>query len=329
MSTLAIMLAPLTLTAAAAVQPVPIDGAPTSANAEAANVTAEAAAEATADIVVEAGRRRAHEYRRKLGRASFQGQLPRWADPMCLRVVGLEDSVAERAFSERIYAVARSVGAPTAQKRCNTNVIVAWTGDGADLAQRLYRKRPTMLTDTTYDVKQRFLNAPLPVRWIPRAYYYAPDGATAGSGGEAGIAIAGSAGAGIDALTVRGSGASLINQQVAVELRSVTVIIDAERAAGVSLNALADHVAMLALTGVPMGGREGQLRGDESVLTLFEGDAGASDVTLTSADRNYLAALYGARPDRLARWHRGRITAAVEAGLVADGLAEDVADQRD
>lgn len=304
LESLPLLLAPLTLAAAATAQ------TPDIAVAEDAN---------NAEIVVEAGRKRAHVYRRMFSRARLEGFLPRWQQPLCLFQTGIDDKEAKDRFAERVAKVAGEAGAPVGKGDCDSNVVVAWTGDGPGLAKLLYRKRPRILTDVVYDAKAEFLGGSGAVRWVPRAELGPPKGAVAG--GETPVQLGGAAGGALNANLLSAEGASLIKSPVAAGMHSMLVIIDVDRAAGVSLDALADHVAMLALTGVPMGGRQGQLTGSESILSLFESPANRTLAGLTAADREYLSSLYRINANREEWRHRARLAAAVERGLVAEEAA--------
>lgn len=303
LESLPLLLAPLTLAAAATAQ------TPDLAATEAAETT---------EIVVEAGRERAHVYRRMFSRAHLQGFLPRWHQPLCLFQTGIADQAAGARFAARVAEVAQSVGAPVAKAGCDSNVVVAWTSDGPGLAKLLYRKRPRLLTDVVYDAKAEYLSSDAAVRWVPRAELVPPIGAVASS--QTPVQLGGAAGGSVNANVLHGEGASLIKEPVTAGMHSMLVIIDVDRAAGVSLDALADHVAMLALSGVPMGGRERQLTSSESILTLFESPANRTLSGLTAADREYLTTLYRINPNKQ-EWRQR----AVLASAVARGLAEEEA----
>jgi hypothetical protein len=305
LESLPLLLAPLTLAAAATAQTPP-------------ETLAETLADPSADIVVEGGRERAHVYRRMFSRARLQGYLPRWHTPLCLYQTGIADTAAGMRFAARVRDVASAIGAPVGEAGCDSNVIVAWTDNGPELAQTIYRKRPRILTDVVYDAKHEFLRGDAAVRWVPRADLRPPLGAVVGS--DTPVALGGATGGTINANVLHAEGASLIREPVTAGMASVLVIIDVDRASGVSLDALADHVAMLALSGVPMGGRQGQLGGSESILTLFEDRANLSMAGLTAADREYLTTLYRIDPNKQ-EW-RQRATL---ASAVARGLAEEVA----
>lgn len=311
LESLPFLLAPLTLAAAATAQTPAPAPAPDLAGGDGT----------VAEIVVEAGRERAQVYRRMMSRARLQGYLPRWHTPLCLFQSGITDTAASARFAARVQEVATAVGAPVAKAGCESNVVVAWTSNGPGLAQQIYRKRPRVLTDVVYDAKHEFLRGDAAVRWVPRADLRPPVGRLIGSGGEAGLTIAGQAGPAIDAPVVIARDASLIREPVTAGMASVLVIIDIDRAAGTSIDALADHVALIALSGVPMGGRERQIRGDESILTLFEGPEGAPMAGLAAADLAYLKALYSANPNKQEWRQRASLAGAVTRALVTEGDA--------
>jgi hypothetical protein len=273
------------------------------------------------DIVVEAGRERANVYRRMLSRAVISGQYPRWHTPICVRVIGAQPAAAA-AFRARIYAQARLIGAPVDEREtCDSNIVVAWTDDGAGVAQRLYRRRARMMAEVPRPIRQRFLEGNDAVRWLPVAIIGAPNGGLVGTGDEAGIASDGAEPISLSVPTTRGYGASLIRQNSMATMAGVTVIIDADAATGVTLNALADYVALVTLTGMPMPTGDREMRQGESILALFDSPEGRGIREMTATDRAYLTELYALRPDRSARWYRGRMNRAVEEGMAADAEA--------
>jgi hypothetical protein len=267
------------------------------------------------DIIVEGGRSRANIYRRLLGRAAISDLLPRWQAPVCLRVIGMEPRAAE-PFRQRIEMAALQAGARVGRPGCDPNVVIAWTSDGPDMAQRIYHGRARMMTEVPRPIRDRFLNGDDAVRWVPVAVIGADGGSGAEGSADAAIPIEGGAGSlAVSAPSINGNGASLIRTTAVAALASVTVVIDVNRASGVGLNALADYVALVALSGMPMGGRDGMIAPSDSILALFEAPDRRAVDGMTAADRAYLSMLYSMAPNRTARSRRGRLVAAIERGL--------------
>jgi hypothetical protein len=271
------------------------------------------------DIVVTGGRERADALSRGLARGQISGMLPRWTRGLCVRMIGMEADAA-RAFEERVRSVAREAGAPVGAAGCNPNLVVAFTEDAQAVAAHLYRRRPIMFTNRPVIERQRFVEGDDPVRWWTLTNAEDEDRMIPlGSAGEAGVAIDGDATARIDLPTVRGRNASLIRQSVVTAIGGAAVVIDADRAEGVRLNALADYVAMVALTGTVMRADYTTATGD-TVMGLFSTPAMRGLTSMTAADRAYLQRLYSLPGNRLAWQQRG----ALRAGLRDVFAAADV-----
>jgi hypothetical protein len=161
------------------------------------------------------------------------------------------------------------------------------------------------------------------VRWLPVAMIGGADGNTVGSAQEAGVTLEGGASIEINVPSVRAYSASLIRQNSIATLAGMTFVIDADAATGVTLDALADYVALVALTGMPMGEAVDDMRQAESILALFASPEGRGIREMTAADRAYLTELYTIPPDRTARWVRGRMNRAVEQGMAEEAQAAE------
>lgn len=224
---------------------------------------------------------------------------------------------AARLFEERIRSAARQVGAPVAELGCNTNLTVGFTTNGAAVARRLYDRRSQLFGDRPRAQVERFIAGNDAVRWWPLTAIvgYHRRG-TGGTGAEAGVAIDGETSSNINVPTFDNRVPSLITVPSMAVMAGLTVIIDSRRTEGVNLSALADHVAMIALTGVPMPTGEQEAPGD-SVMALFSPPPYNRTGGLSDADRAYLTQLYRQPANRRAADQRGGLRGAVRDALVA------------
>lgn len=275
-----------------------------------------AEAERSGDIVVTGGRERAEALSRGLARGQVGGILPRWTRGLCVRMIGMQAEAA-RTFEERVRTVAREAGAPVGGEGCNPNLVVAFTEDAQAAAAHLHRRRPAMFANRPIIERRRFVEGDDPVRWWTMTHAENEDRMVSlGTAGEAGVAIDGDATARIDLPTVTSRNASIIRQTVVASIGGAAVLIDADGAEGVRLNALADYVAMVALTGTVMRADYSTATGD-TVMGLFSSPDMRGLAGMTAADRAYLRRLYSLPGNRLAWEQRG----ALRAGL-RDAFAE-------
>ncbi len=283
-----------------------------------------AAAEAPAssapdDIVVTGGRERAAELTRGLALGRISGMLPRWTEPVCVRMIGMRTDAAQQ-FEERVRSVARDAGAPVARDGCNPNLVVAFTDDAPGAAQLLHRRRPAMFVNRPVIERQRFIEGSDPVRWWSLTHAESADGMRPqGTAGEVpGLAFEG-VGGGIDLPTIVSRDASLIRQPFMAGIGGTAVLVDSRWAEGVTLTALADYVAMVALTGTVMRATYGGAS-HSSIMGLFGSAEARRMAGMTAADRAYLSSLYALPAARLAWEQRGRLRSDVRAALVLQDL---------
>lgn len=209
-----------------------------------------------------------------------QGQGPaRWNRRLCVGTVNLRPEVA-RYVIDRVSAVAQEVGLAPGQPGCRANVLIFGASDGPEMARALVEGRPRVFRvggsgmDLGWSALQRFQTSDAPVRWwhvsLPMTEL-----------GEAAVTLPGA-----DTPVIR-TDMSRLRTRIINELQSVIIIIDFGRAEGVSLQPLADYVAMTALAQIDA---EADMRGHSSVLNLFVDPAPPTE--LTEWDLGYLHALY-------------------------------------
>jgi hypothetical protein len=241
------------------------------------------------------------------------GQYARWAEPVCIKLAGLDDAVAERV-SRRIVAAAEDARVPVAKAGCKPNLTIVFSEDAAATIRAIVRNKPRTLAQLGPAERNTLLTAPLPVRWWYGYELRDRDGQRAVPNGSAALMSA-SVGGGkplIDVLPVGPDTAmtdsrssSLIASSVAIWATSAVVIVDVTLATGKSLDAVADYAALAALAPMKL---PPPAPGVPSILSLFDSPE-ASTVSLSRWDRAWLAALYRIPMARKGDRQRGDIAA--------------------
>jgi hypothetical protein len=247
------------------------------------------------------------------------GQYGRWTVPVCLKLTGITEPAAS-VVAARVRAVAVAAGIALARPGCRANLNIIFSEDGARTASVILRRRPGLVARLPQAEKTRLISDPLPVRW-----WYGIEvgdgsrvGAGAGAAGSAALNSAAGAAAlatalpvGPDAISTSGYSASLIDTNLSLAVTSATAIVDVTQATGKSLDAVADHVAMIALapTRLPP-----QAPGVPSILGLFT----SGDDRLSVWDSAYLTALYRMTLNRSGQRQRGQLIATISAALAGN-----------
>jgi hypothetical protein len=251
-------------------------------------------------------------------------QIGRWESGICPETQGLQPSYNE-FVSQRLRALARQVGAPARRiDRCKTNVEILFTPSPAEQVSYVVRTEPVLLGYSPSGISSlTIFDHPIKAWYATRTRSYAVMGASAL--GSAGTPILGSQGsiAGSAAGTpgpalpmgqspldstfdsvVGGSGGRL-QTGLRSEFANVLILIDSNQVSQYSLGAIADYIAMLALTRASLGGCN-EL---PSIIDLLSPDCGARrpPQSITAADNAYLKALYSSNPEMKVSLERDEI----------------------
>ncbi|MGX1803841.1 hypothetical protein ACWIDJ_16105, partial [Brevundimonas naejangsanensis] len=193
-----------------------------------------------------------------------------------------------QAVIDRIATRIIEAGGDVAEAGCKVDVMVVGTDDGARTARELVKDDPRGYrpsrgsTDRGSAALRRFQEGDAPVRWWHVSLPVNVDT------GELAVRLDGEE---IPSNTVRD--ASRLRTNVRDDLARVTVIVDFTRTGHVQSAALVDYIAFIALAQV---NPDGDLRGQDTILNLFERPSDYR--AMTQWDRDYLAALYRATPNR-------------------------------
>ncbi|WHO39713.1 hypothetical protein PMI04_003725 [Sphingobium sp. AP49] len=259
---------------------------------------------------------RAQGFVRTLGVVQGDRSLARWVAPICPKVIGLSPEHS-RIVMDRLHATIMAVGAPLAKGACDTNLLVAFVSDGKQMVNIIDQKQSRRMAQVQGPDRRALLESDAPIRWWYMIDLGSGDGAGVGSNAPPGVGGNSDTGSPMwDGIpTSQSYGSSLIRSPVIRMISAATVLIDVNRAEGVSLTSVIDYAAFVGLAEV----RARALPPLPSILNLFgsraEGAEG-SNHALTDWDRRFLVRLYTLPLNRLASAQRNRL---VNALLDEDG----------
>jgi hypothetical protein len=217
---------------------------------------------------------------RTYGAPAPLGQLARWEEKVCPSVSGFSAQENE-AVAARIKALAVEAGAPTADgPQCRRTVSVFFADQPQQVLDAIRSRAPVFL-GYHYPAQTRRIAT---FTGTVKAWYTT---ATRGAGGEQRI----------DDTRYRlppGDPSSRLTTGVASEFAGVVIIADASKLRGYDIGAVADYVAMLALS---QTGAQTGCQPLPTIMNLFAGDCAASHADrVTGVDLAYLRALYTTDP---------------------------------
>jgi len=238
------------------------------------------------------------------------GQNARWFAPLCPVALGVEDKVG-RLFTSRIADVARHVGLKLAGGDCDPNVAVVFTRDARTLVKTVNRRQNGAL-DALPGPERALLKSPtLPVRWW---HFTAPESGDGKPFSPGPLGLGASANGLPGEITYNNNArASRLDLPSRVGITGAVIVVDIDRIGAVSMAALADYVALVALSRLRMDARE---RPEGSIMALFDPGAPRFD-GLTDQDERFIEAMYGS-PATVEGWRQR----ADMAGRMADAAAE-------
>jgi hypothetical protein len=193
-----------------------------------------------------------------------------------------------QAVIDRIALRIIEAGGDVAEPGCKVDVMVVGTDDGAGMAKALVKDDPRGYrpargsTDRGSAALRRFQNGDAPVRWWHVSLPVNIDT------GDLAVRLDGE-----DYPVNAVREASRLRSNVRDDLARVVVIVDFSKTSGVRMSALADYVAFISLAQV---NPDGDLAGQDTILNLFNRPTEFTE--MTRWDRDYLAALYRATPNR-------------------------------
>ncbi|WP_310475840.1 hypothetical protein [Sandarakinorhabdus sp.] len=291
-----------------------------------------AAAPPDESITVENTRLRADQVRSsagtyaKAGLPPFPdfGQFARWKGPPCISVLGIPDPALAARVAARIAAAATDAGLAAAKPGCKPNLTVAFTDDARGLVAKVKSRKRSALPAFDPRLFAALDSATLPVRWW---HVLGPAGSGGGAGAPDSGALASATSnatqlgnvlpAGPDAIGTSSWNSSLVDTNLSVWARAGVAVVDVGLATGVSLDALADYIALVMIAPMRLPVRD---PGVPSVLTLFQ--PGSTATGLTSWDRAFIKGLYRIQMNRSAQRQRQQLLSAMTRELVPDAASD-------
>lgn len=224
---------------------------------------------------------RAAEFVRQAAEPPRGRRMARWDRDVCIRVGGMDARYAQFMI-DRISTAAAGLGLKPGEPGCRPNIIIAATDDGPVMATALadsmeFDMRPVLgVSDRGRGAFQAFQTSQAPVRWW---HVSLPVDVDTGN-----LALG----------MMRVRQVSRIRANTREDLASVSVILDVSKIGKVPFGALSDYVAMVVLSQVDP---DADMTGYDTILNLFTTEDRSA--VMSQWDRDYLAALYAARRDRL------------------------------
>lgn len=229
-------------------------------------------------------------------RTGWDEPLARFDDPVCFGTGGLARPLLE-AIGARLAEDAAEARVPLAGNGCEVNVLLLFVEDGPAELRRLLKRRPGLFGALRPGDVRAIIDEPGPVHVVTTSEIRSSDGDR----------LVSSPG---DVPTLKVSIASRIVLPIRRDLMSSLVLIDRRAAEGLSVQQIADYVAMRALAMIRPRGASG----GSTILTLFDSSGAVAPLGLTPFDRGYLKALYQGS---------GNQRGATKVGMIARSIIKD------
>ena len=232
-----------------------------------------------------------------------ESQIARRHWPVCPLVLGLERRAAA-AIESRIRKRAAEIGARVDRPKCESNLIVFVSGDGARLVDDLQKRRPRwFLNVSSSDTRDAVQEGPV------RSW------AAVSLRNERGHTIHNSASrASADPPWINVYTASILRNATFYNIDGSAIVIDADAIEGLTLGQVADYSVMRGLARIRVPENAGKL---DSILGIFDRPKGQGPRELTAFDRRYLRELY----EHLG--NKGYDKSIVERNRLAKAIAEE------
>lgn len=236
---------------------------------------------------------RMRDYVRELMEPGKLGQLSRWNDEVCPGVVGLQLDAAQ-AMVDRIAMRAAGVGLRVGGPGCKANVLIVVTNDAEKLTPTFVEQNKKLFGDAFEGgntlgkgALAEFKASKKPVRWWHVSQTVTDRGQVLGES----VARPGGGGGFEGAQVARVNNASRVSASTHQEFNRIVAIVDTSKTNGASFAAVADYIALIALTQVQA---DVDAAGYDSVLNVFEGPVGGDEPLggWTAWDSAFVSGLY-------------------------------------
>ncbi len=259
-------------------------------------------------ITREQARERAASFVRQTGVARSETPVARWTDPVCPRVIGIDEAYADRVEA-RMRAIGETAGVRLAPPGCQPNVVVSFVGDARALMGDIVQRAPRRLAQVPPDLRDDLVNGDAPIRWwyltetrtreqmrdTPRSVDVESE-----RGGPQGFGR-------LEVESLNQFSSSVISTQAGRAIIDAQVVIDLRGVEGQPLMAVAAFAAFVAFAEV----RPSAPPPPDSILGLVAPNSGLRG--LTEWDSAFLRALYQIPLDRGALRHRGALVSEMVA----------------
>jgi hypothetical protein len=220
--------------------------------------------------------------------APFKESLARWRVAICPLVAGLPRDHGEFIL-KRVSQIASDAGVPLAPEHCRGNFYVVVTANPDALLKAWMKRDVSMFGDAGGAKVRGFLKASAPIRVWYNANLDTAEGLPLTGDGTSFAPMRSTAQplAGVPNNT-HALGFRLSHDEVR-DLTSVIVLIDSNRAQGISFGQLADYVGLIGMAELRLDAEVGEA---PSILRLFSASGKAPPAGLTHWDQSFLKALY-------------------------------------
>ncbi|MDQ8755938.1 hypothetical protein RCO27_06820 [Sphingosinicella sp. LHD-64] len=215
------------------------------------------------------------------------GRVARWADRICLNVVGVGNDY-RNYLVDRMEAVAQNLRLEIVPQRpCEPSAYIIFTPDPTALRARLEDQRPGFFGSLSGAEREAFWASAAPVRWLSSAQLRGAHGETPFS-----FSVDPKTG-GVERPVpgMRGT-ASRLATGSRMDLQTMLVLVDTSKIAGLSNQSLADYLTMVVLGNIRP---EHDVIARESILSIFARDRVEGAIIadgMSDWDRAYLRSFY-------------------------------------
>ncbi|MDP9423540.1 MAG: hypothetical protein M3Q19_12055 [Pseudomonadota bacterium] len=262
-------------------------------------------------------RQRAVEFVNRAGVAKGEKQVARWLIPICIKVIGLQDTQAARV-EQIMRGIAQQANMRIAGSKCEPNITASFTADAKQVVRQINSRKPHQLRELSLADRERVLTSDAPVRWWYSTQMVDRDGVKAnntsapwlGGAGWSGVDGTGADPVGLPTIdevttTQQYNSGSNVRTPTLRSLFGATVVVDAPKAGKTPIDAIAAYVAMVAFAEMDAADPPPP----DSVLGLFQPNS--LETALTDWDMAFLKSLYRMPLDRRARIQRGHLVEAL------------------
>lgn len=253
-------------------------------------------------------RARANGFVRTLAVTQGDRGVARWVDGICPAVRGIAPEIG-KLVEDKVRKIATGIGAPLSRQGCTANMLIIFAEDGRDLARQVSSRKPHSMAQLHGPERRDVEEGEAPIRWW---YTIGTSGSTGGpaSGTAPSASYGGNSEGRASALpdgvpTVNGFSSSLIRPGGIRTIDAATIVIDANRAEGISLTAAAAYAAFVGMAEI----RGRAVPPVSSILNIFGEGASASDLSFW--DTQFLDELYDVPLNRWGRVQRGYLVRAI------------------